>query len=239
MRRGTASGFQLLTCLSFPIPVNSRGLKPAVLKFHAAPRNNSLVSDTDLSTAALDVDLLIAGDAREFEKLVVRESGRLYRVIRRIVRDDDEARSVMQEAFFQAYQRRETFRRESMFTTWLYAIGINLARVSARKASRTSVLSEEELQRLQQPFVSAASMSSEWNPAKMAESTERQRIVRDAISRLPEDYRIVVSLRDIEELATAEVAEILGVTEGAVRVRLHRARKALKEMLSGYFSDLD
>jgi RNA polymerase sigma-70 factor (ECF subfamily) len=197
------------------------------------------VSDTDLSTAALDVDRLIAGDAREFEKLVVRESGRLYRVIRRIVRDDDEARSVMQEAFFQAYQRRETFRRESMFTTWLYAIGINLARASARKASRTSVLSEEELHRLQQPFVTAASMSSEWNPAKMAESTERQRIVRDAISRLPEDYRIVVSLRDIEELATAEVAEILGVTEGAVRVRLHRARKALKEMLSGYFSDLD
>lgn len=228
-----------MSCLSFPIPVNSRGPKPAALKFHAVPRNASLVSDTDLSTAALDVDRLIAGDAREFEKLVVRESGRLYRVIRRIVRDDDEARSVMQEAFFQAYQRRETFRRESMFTTWLYAIGINLARASARKASRTSVLSEEELHRLQQPFVTAASMSSEWNPAKMAESTERQRIVRDAISRLPEDYRIVVSLRDIEELATAEVAEILGVTEGAVRVRLHRARKALKEMLSGYFSDLD
>jgi RNA polymerase sigma-70 factor (ECF subfamily) len=229
----------VVACLSIPIPVNSRGPNLAPLKLNLVARNTSLVSDTDLSTAAPDVDRLIAGDAHEFEKLVVRESGRLYRIIRRIVRDDDEARSVMQEAFLQAYQRRETFRRESMFTTWLYGIGINLARVSARKSARTSVFSEEQLLQLQQPLAATASTSSEWNPAKMAESAERQRIVRNAISRLPEDYRIVVSLRDIEELSTDEVAQILGVTEGAVRVRLHRARKALKEMLTSYFSDPD
>lgn len=141
----------------------------------------------------------------------------------------------MQEAFLQAYRRRTSFRRESLFSTWLIGIGINLARVSARKASRATVLSDEDLELLQEPL----SASNEWNPGKMVESAERQRIVQEAIAQLPEDHRTVVTLRDIEELATPEVAEILNLSEGAVRVRLHRARKALKTLLSRHFAEED
>jgi RNA polymerase sigma-70 factor (ECF subfamily) len=71
----------------------------------------------------------------------------------------------------------------------------------------------------------------------MVESAERRRLVREGIERLPEDYKTVVMLRDIEELPTAEVSAILGVSEGAVRVRLHRARQALHAVLSEYFAD--
>jgi RNA polymerase sigma-70 factor (ECF subfamily) len=70
-----------------------------------------------------------------------------------------------------------------------------------------------------------------WNPHVLAERKEVQVLVRDAINRLPEDYREVVTLRDMEQLSTTEVAQTLGITEGAVRVRLHRARQALKGLL--------
>ena len=196
------------------------------------------MSDTKTSNRPLNVDLLLAGDAAEFELLVTQESERLFRVIQRFIRDPDEARSVMQEAFLQAYERRHTFRKESKFTTWLYAIGINLARGALRKAARTSSFTDQELDALQPKFSSRGgpiAPVAPWNPERIAESNERMRIVRAAIDRLPDDYRIVVTLRDIEELSTPEAAEILQISEGAVRVRLHRARQALRTLLSDYF----
>lgn len=203
------------------------------------PGNNPPVLETKFLVADVDLDKLLAGDAGEFEKVVVRESGRLFSVIRRIVREDDEARSVMQETFLQAWQRLDTFRRESRFTTWLYAIGINLARASVRKSSRLSALSDTEFERLQPAFDGDHLVPTEWNPARMAETAERRRIVRDAIDRLPEDYRIIITLRDIEELPTAEAAGILAISDGAARVRLHRARQALRSLLAAYFEDSD
>lgn len=186
-----------------------------------------------------DLDKLLAGDPEAFALLVKAESERLFRVIRRFVSDDDEARSVMQETFLQAFERRHTFRRESKFTTWLYAIGINLARGVARKSARVSTLTEADFERLQPDFASNGMPSGavkSWNPARMLESRERTALVHGAIDRLPEDYRLVVTLRDIEELPTADVAKVLQISEGAVRVRLHRARQALRALLSEHFS---
>ncbi len=145
----------------------------------------------------------------------------------------------MQETFLQAFERRHTFRRESKFTTWLYAIGINLARGVARKSARVSTLTEADFERLQPDFASNGMPSGavkSWNPARMLESRERTALVHGAIDRLPEDYRLVVTLRDIEELPTADVAKVLQISEGAVRVRLHRARQALRALLSEHFS---
>ena len=85
-------------------------------------------------TTPVDTEAVLRGDQKAFERLVHQESPRLFRVIVRIVKDEDEARSVMQETFLQAYQRLHSFRRESKLTTWLYAIGINLARASLRKS---------------------------------------------------------------------------------------------------------
>jgi len=176
---------------------------------------------------------ILAGDRSAFEAWVVEESPRLYRVILRIVSDPDEAQSLMQETFLQAWQRLDTFRGESKLTTWLYAIGINLARASLRKARRLYSLDDQDVDGLQPHFSRGmfADSVSTWNPHRLAELEDDRRLVHEAIDRLPPDYRTVVILRDIEEQKTEEVARILDISEGAVRVRLHRARQALRKIL--------
>ena len=180
---------------------------------------------------------LLKGDANAFERLVQKESPRLFRMIMRIVQDEDEAQSVMQETYLQAYKRLDTFRRESKFSTWLYAIGLNLARASLRKMKRFDALEEDKMDRLQPSFTGGMFTESPeaWNPQKMAERAERKKLVHDAIAELPVDYRTVLTLRDIEELSTTEVAQSLDISEGAVRVRLHRALQALRGLLDQYF----
>lgn len=181
----------------------------------------------------IDIDALLGGSQAEFEKLVIQESPRLFRVIVRMVGDDDEARSIMQETFLQAWQRRDTFRRESKLTTWLYAIGINLSRGALRKAKRLSSLDDQDVERMQPSFNKGmfAHDVDEWSPLQLAELSDRKEMVHGAINRLPDDYREVVIMRDIEELDTDEVASALGISNGAVRVRLHRARQALRTLL--------
>ena len=185
----------------------------------------------------VDVEALLAGDEKAFEQLVINESERLFRIIVRIVNDEEEAQNILQETFFQAYKRRGSFRRESKLTTWLYAIGINLARASLRKSRRLSPMSEEDLEGLQPQFSRGmfAHTPESWNPQELAEISDRHRIVHEAIEKLPESYRTIVVLRDIEEYSTDEVAGMLDLTGGAVRVRLHRARQALRSLLDHYF----
>lgn len=185
----------------------------------------------------VDLPALLGGNRREFEKLVRRESPRLYRVILRIVKNSDEAESVMQEAYLQAYKRLATFRGDAKFTTWLYAIAINLAKASIRKRKRFSSYEQEQIERMQPRFSRGFHVESydRWNPHRLAELEQRKRIVHDAISKLPPDHRAIIVLRDIEELSTAEAAAVLDIKEGTARVRLHRARQALRSVLDAYF----
>ncbi len=189
--------------------------------------------DASPARSPLDIEALLAGDEAAFEQVVREESARLFRVINRIVNDDDEARSLMQETFFQTYKRLDTFRREAKFTTWVYAIGINLARASLRKSKRFAVLDEAAVERMQPEFSGGVFTNhyDTWNPHRLAELSQRKDLVHAAIARLPETYRIVITLRDIEEIKTEEVAKILDLSNGAVRVRLHRARQGLRKIL--------
>ncbi len=157
----------------------------------------------------------------------------------RILNDEAEAENVLQETFLQAYLGLDTFRKESKFTTWLYAIGINLARASFRKSKRLSSLDEHDIDRMQPTFSRGmfSQTFEQWNPQQLAEKSERQRVVHDAIDQLPDDYRTVVILRDIEEHSTDDVSKMLDISGGAVRVRLHRARQALRSMLETHFRD--
>lgn len=184
-----------------------------------------------------DLDVLLAGDEKAFERLVTQESPRLFRIVFRILGDEEESQNIVQETFLQAFQRIQTFRRESKFTTWLYAIGINLARGSLRKSKRMTSLSDSDFDRLQPSFSKGMFVETvaSWDPLRIAEQKDRHEILHHAISRLPEDYKTIVILRDIEEHSTEEVAKMLEISGGAVRVRLHRARVALREMLNPHF----
>lgn len=168
----------------------------------------------------------------------MQESPRLFKVLLRYVRDEDEARSIMQETFLQAYEALDSFRGTSKFTTWLYSIGVNQARSRFRKEKRHNFLSEDEIDRLQPSFSKGryTQKYEPWQPDEVASKSERRRLVRQAIAKLPDNYRVVVELRDMQEFSTDETAEILSMTSGAVRVRLHRARQALRALLEPYFS---
>lgn len=184
-----------------------------------------------------DLEALLGGDEKAFELLVAQESPRLFRIIYRILGDEDEAQNILQETFLQAFQRMHTFRRESKLTTWLYAIGINLARASLRKSKRLSSLDDQDVERMQPSFSKGMFVESpeHWDPLKLAERNDRHAILHQAIDKLPEDYKAIVILRDIEEHSTEEVATMLNISGGAVRVRLHRARVALRTMLNPHF----
>ncbi len=206
-------------------------------KVRGTKESRTTSSSTFSNDGAPDLEALLRGDPVAFEQLVRRESMRLFRVIQRIVSDENEAESILQETFLQAFKRLDTFRRESKITTWIYAIGINLARASLRKSRRYDTMAEEDLDRLQPSFSNGtySDQHSEWNPQKIAEIAERKELIHAAIEKLPPDYRMVVLLRDIEELSTTEVAQILSISDGAVRVRLHRARQALRKLLDRHF----
>jgi len=181
---------------------------------------------------------ILHGDRKAFDQLVHTESPRLYRMIYRIVQDEDESRSLLQETIRQGFQLLHTFRGDSKLTTWLYAIGLNLARAARRKASNLRVLEHAEFEALRPQFSRGfhAKNLKAWDAAYALERDERERLVHEAIQRLPDQHRTIVNLKDIQGWATEDVAELMNISQGAVRVRLHRARQALRTLLAPYFS---
>ena len=145
------------------------------------------IEQSNTPSDELDLDAILAGDKRAFEQLVIQESPRLFRVIVRILSDDDEAQSILQETFLQAYQRIHTFRRESKLTTWLYAIGINLARATLRKSRRLSSLEDQDVERLQPSFSRGMFVDSpvEWiNSLESLTKDEKELILWKNLERL-------------------------------------------------------
>jgi RNA polymerase sigma-70 factor, ECF subfamily len=189
------------------------------------------------SEAAL-VAALKAGDGAAFEQ-VVREYGpRLLAVARQVIGNDDEAQDALQDALLTAFRAIGRFEGKSRLSTWLHRVTVNVAlmRLRARKRKR-----EQPIEELLPQFIPDGHQKNPgpvWNQTAIAgiEQKENQRIVRECIERLPEDYRTVLVLRDIQELDTRAVAELLGLSEGNVKVRLHRARQALRALLTPYFA---
>jgi RNA polymerase sigma-70 factor, ECF subfamily len=187
-------------------------------------------------TAGTDEDLLIAalrtGDPRAYEKLVCTHGGRMLAVSRRLLRCEEDARDAVQDAFLQAFRALPRFAGQSCLGTWLHRIAVNacLMRLRSRKSKP-----EESIETFLPTFLEDGHQTVpavEWEPCdRLMERQEVRQMVRDAIDRLPESYRTVLMLRDIEEMSTAEVAEALSITENAVKVRLHRARQALRELV--------
>jgi RNA polymerase sigma-70 factor (ECF subfamily) len=176
---------------------------------------------------------LRAGEGPAFEELVSSHGGRMLAVARRILRSEDEARDALQEAFIQAFRHLAGFEGQAKLSTWLHRVVVNAAlmRLRSRKSRP-----EESIEPLLPTFFDhghATVRFIDWtdDPERQATRAEVRRLVRAAIDRLPESYRTVLVLRDLEELDTAEVATMLGITPNAVKIRLHRARQALRELL--------
>jgi len=169
---------------------------------------------------------VLDGDTAAFEIIMRRYNQRLYRAARAILRDDSEAEDVMQDAYVRAYQHLRQFAGRAKFSTWLTRIAVHeaLARVQRRRRY-------EAIDDCQRNGDSMTFASSTPNPEQQVASAETKGLLERAILALPESYRTVLMLRDVEELSTAETAECLDLSEENVKVRLHRARALLRREL--------
>ncbi len=178
------------------------------------------------------------GDDAAFNLLVRWHCGRMYAVAKRILRDDAEAQDATQEAFTMAYKAIARFDGRSKLSTWLHRITVNAALMRLRKTKRLREVSIEDTQPKFDDTGHRRDVGPAWKQTAQDEAlaTERAGKVHEAIAQLPDSYREVIMLRDIQQLDTDQTAEALGIKSGAVKTRLHRARLALRELLDPYMA---
>jgi RNA polymerase sigma-70 factor (ECF subfamily) len=181
---------------------------------------------------------LRAGDEQAFEALVRVYGGRMLAVARRLVRNDDDAQDVVQSAYLNAFRSIGEFEGQCLIGTWLHRIVVNTALMKLRSRRRKPESSIDDLLPAFQEDGHHVEQFSDWcAPAdQLMERAQTQAIVRACIDQLPDNYREVLILRDIEELSTEESARALSMTTTAVKVRLHRARQALSTLLRKQFA---
>lgn len=173
------------------------------------------------------------GENAAFEALVRRHGAAMLAVARRLVRNEEDARDVVQEAFLHAFRAAGEFRADAKVSTWLHRIVVNAALMRLRSASRRP---EGHLDDLLPTFDAAGAHAAAVVPLPVTteDAVAREDLrahVRACVERLPAAYRAVIVLRDFEDLSTAETATALGISENAAKIRLHRARQALATLV--------
>jgi len=204
--------------------------------------SNDLMPVVGSAAAAVDEPALVAalrrGEEWAFEAMVRVYGGRLLAVARRICGNEEDGRDALQSAYLSAFRSIERFEGSCLLSTWLHRIVVNMALMRLRTRRRKP---EEQIETLLPAFQEDGhhvEQFSEWaTPADvLLERADARAAVRSCIAQLPDAYRQVLLLRDIEELSTDEVARMLGATPTAVKVRLHRARQALSTLLRREFA---
>jgi RNA polymerase sigma-70 factor (ECF subfamily) len=211
-----------------------------------AVRNTNDPPPPSLSESNDEAQLLAglrAGNPHAFETLVRTHSSRLLAVTRRLLRSEDDARDAVQDTFLSAFRALHTFEHGSLLSTWLHRIAVNAALMKLRAQKRRP---EEPIEDFLPKYLANGHREdgTEQNPTKpwkdpgaLLARQQTRTLVRTCIDRLPETYRTVLLLRDIEELDTEEVASLLRVSPNAVKIRLHRARQALRTLLDPHFRE--
>jgi len=189
------------------------------------------------SIAREDEHILVAaakrGDAAAFEELVNRYESKILRLTKNITGNQEDAEDAMQEAFLKAYAHLDMFQGDSRFYTWLVRIAANEGLMRLRKRRPQMSLDEP----IQGDTDLMPRELEDWRPSPEREyaQSEMQNILMEVIEKLEPEYRIVLVLRDLEELSTQEAAEALGISATAVKSRLLRGRLKLREKLNRYF----
>ena len=173
------------------------------------------------------------GEDAAFEELVRTHGGRMLAVARRFLPSEDDARDAVQDAFLNAFRSIDRFEGNARLSTWLHRIVANAALMKLRTRRRKP---ETPIDDLLPGFLEDGHLekpAEPWRklPEDAASQSELRAIVLSAIEQLPEGYRNVLLLRDIEDLDTEETAKLMGLTPNAVKTRLHRARQALRGLL--------
>lgn len=172
------------------------------------------------------ISRILTGEKKLFELLIRRYNQRLYRIGMSVLNDSTEVEDAMQAAYISAYEHLDKFERRAAFITWLTRIMLNQCFEQNRKQqlSRNSELQPDNSTYMH-------------TPANILVNKELNSVLEQAIAKLPEKYRLVFMLREIEELSVKETSEALNIEEPNVKVRLNRAKTMLRENLNGYMKD--
>lgn len=182
------------------------------------------------------IDALLAGDKHACACMVRQHGGQMYAVALRIMGDPDEAEDVVQDAFISACGKVASFEGRSKLSTWLYRITTNAALMRLRKRRDDTVSLDEPQVGDDGDLLPRQLGDWEIDPGRQALSSELRQEMEAAVESLPPSLRAAFVLRDIQDLSTQEAAEALEISETALKVRLHRARLALRERLAGYLA---
>ncbi len=175
------------------------------------------------------VSKVLRGEKEWFELLMRRHNQSLYRVIRSYFKEEAEVEDAMQEAYIKAFQKLDQFRGDASFGTWLIRVGINeaLQRIRKRKRQPNDASNATELnEKIHHLFP-----HNNMDPEKKAIQVETRLMIETAIDKLPEKYRVVYMLKEVEGLKNPVIAAALNISESNVKVRAHRAKTLLKEHL--------
>jgi RNA polymerase sigma-70 factor (ECF subfamily) len=190
------------------------------------------VTDEELVTRAR------AQDFGAFEQLVDRYEDKVYRLAFRFVRNETDAKEIVQDTFLSIWRKLDTFKGDAQFGSWVYRVAANAALMRLRSQRRHPEVSTEELPvDFLDTYGHLPTSGDNWarRPDDELQSDELRRRIQSAVDELPEIYRTVFLIRDVEGLSTEETAEVLGISIPTVKTRLHRARLALRETISRYF----
>ena len=181
------------------------------------------------------VERVRAGDVTAYDTLVRKYERQLFRIAQHITQNREDAEDVMQDAFLKAYEKLDQFQGNSKFYTWLVRIAVNESLMRLRKRRTGKLVSMDE--DVQTDEGSVPRDFADWapNPEQNYTQAELAEILRKTIQGLPQGFRVVFALRDVEGLSTEETAETLGLSVPAVKSRLLRARLQLRERLTRYF----
>jgi len=185
------------------------------------------VTVSNLQDAVL-VERILAGEKQLYEIIMRRYNQRLYRIGMSVLNNDADAEDAMQNAYIKAYQHLNQFKQQSSLSTWLIRIMINECLTQKKKNQR---FDNGEIEKYLQ------NKSSMKTPAHILMNKELNDVLENAIAHLPEKYRIIFMLREVEELSVKETGEVLELEESNVKVRLNRAKNMLRENLNGYLKE--
>ena len=175
------------------------------------------------------------GEAEAMSCLIVKYQDRVYNAIYKICQNRDDAAELTQDTFVKVLENINTFRKESGFYTWLFRVAVNLTLNYCKRRFKLSPVSlDAENEQIEKDKGKLAAMLADPNgldPAAIAQQKELSRLIVNTIGQLSQDYRVVLVLRDIEQMSYAEIAEVLQIQTGTVKSRLSRARTMLRELL--------
>lgn len=175
------------------------------------------------------------GDPYACDEMVQQFSGKIYNAALRLTGHPNEAEEVLQETFINACRGVESFEGRSSLLTWLYRIATNNGLMRLRRKETPTVSLNDNSD--DTPEVPTRELTDwHWNPESLVLTAELRQTMNDAVKELPDSLRMTFILRDVEGFSTKETAEILDISPGSVKVRLHRARLFLRTQLANYFS---